>query len=159
MTSNHTLSVLNISQTKCCALIISLFNTNTLLLSNYPSPPPLGFLYGSGWTPESDREGPEHRGELAEEFQRSMRSHLNQQYLPLQYLRGVLSYARVHLLFFWVPESCPQPPVYCLMATVKEAKGILGKDVSGTSYFRSVNTIKCTSTILIIWRWPREFWI
>uniref|UniRef100_A0A4W5R3S5 Unc-13 homolog D n=1 Tax=Hucho hucho TaxID=62062 RepID=A0A4W5R3S5_9TELE len=30
-------------------------------------------------------------------------------------------------------ESCPQPPVYCLMATVKEAKGILGKDVSGFS--------------------------
>lgn len=24
-----------------------------------------------------------------------------------------------------------QPPVYCLMATLKEAKGILGKDVSG----------------------------
>ncbi|XP_030195277.1 protein unc-13 homolog D [Gadus morhua] len=29
-------------------------------------------------------------------------------------------------------RSC-EPPVYCLMATVKEAKGILGKDISGFS--------------------------
>ncbi|KAJ3608076.1 hypothetical protein NHX12_025126, partial [Muraenolepis orangiensis] len=29
--------------------------------------------------------------------------------------------------------QCSEPPVYCLMATVKEAKGILGKDISGFS--------------------------
>lgn len=29
------------------------------------------------------------------------------------------------------PLSCLQKPIFCLKATVKQAKGILGKDVSG----------------------------
>lgn len=35
------------------------------------------------------------------------------------------------MLFYYLTLLSIQPPVYCLMATVKEAKGILGKDISG----------------------------
>uniref|UniRef100_A0A669CGR9 Unc-13 homolog D (C. elegans) n=1 Tax=Oreochromis niloticus TaxID=8128 RepID=A0A669CGR9_ORENI len=36
-------------------------------------------------------------------------------------------------LLYYLTLLSVQPPVYCLMATVKEAKGILGKDISGLS--------------------------
>lgn len=35
------------------------------------------------------------------------------------------------MLQLYLTLSPIQPPVYCLMATVKEAKGILGKDITG----------------------------
>ena len=45
----------------------------------------------------------------------------------------VISHGLLHVLLYLNNGcDCPaQPPVYCLMATVKEAKGILGKDISG----------------------------
>lgn len=42
-----------------------------------------------------------------------------------------------------------QPPVYCLMATVKEAKGILGKDVSGEFAVLPLRTLRWLVLILI----------
>lgn len=41
-----------------------------------------------------------------------------------------------------------QPPIYCLMATVKEAKGILGKDISGKWFRRQPVT---PALMLVIW--------
>lgn len=49
-----------------------------------------------------------------------------------------------------------QPPVYCLMATVKEAKGILGKDISGEWFIKQ--PITPTALVLSLrfmfwWMW------
>ncbi|KAK6301817.1 hypothetical protein J4Q44_G00278700 [Coregonus suidteri] len=50
-----------------------------------------------------------------------------------QYIREAFSMAVDEHQSLTERVQSTEPPVYCLMATVKEAKGILGKDVSGFS--------------------------
>ncbi|CAB1311816.1 unnamed protein product [Coregonus sp. 'balchen'] len=50
-----------------------------------------------------------------------------------QYIREAFSMAEDEHQSLTERVQFTEPPVYCLMATVKEAKGILGKDISGFS--------------------------
>uniref|UniRef100_A0A8C7M723 Unc-13 homolog D n=1 Tax=Oncorhynchus kisutch TaxID=8019 RepID=A0A8C7M723_ONCKI len=50
-----------------------------------------------------------------------------------QYIREAFSMAEDEHQSLTERVQNTEPPVYCLMATVKEAKGILGKDISGFS--------------------------
>ncbi|XP_066560989.1 protein unc-13 homolog D isoform X2 [Amia ocellicauda] len=71
-------------------------------------------------------------------------NHISDNAQLFQYIKEALSMTQTEHEAMMRKIQSLEPPVYCLMVTVKEAKGILGKDVSGFSDPYCLLAIICT---------------